>query len=76
MVMSKLKPVRAQEMINRATQLSDEHSGYRFGQALWNVLPCEIIDNMVGTDVDFFMWTDKKRVLNIFWDKYVDYDED
>lgn len=74
MSIKKLSPEQATEMI----KLSYEHvrlnrpAKYRFGQALWNILPDELTLHFNGTEHDFFYWTNENKVLSVFLANYVE----
>lgn len=44
----------------------------RFGQALWNMLPHNAVQDNSGGELDFFYWTDKQKVLQAFYSHYVE----
>ena len=74
MTIKRLSPEQATEMI----KLAYEHvhlnqlAKYRFGQALWNILPDELMLHFHGTEHDFFYWVDENKVLSVFLDNYVE----
>ena len=70
--MTKLTYAQAVKLIEQATQESLQNRGYRFGQALWNLLPDETAKNVLGTTRDFFYWTDNAKVIETFYAHFVD----
>jgi len=57
--------------VTRAFMDYTENRGYRFGQALWNLLPIEIIEDHVGTDSDFYYEEDSFTALCMFYTNFV-----
>lgn len=67
----KLTQIEADKLVYVAT-LDSQMGHQRFGQALWNILPKEVADSHLGGDNDFFYWTDKFKVMSIFYKYYVE----
>ena len=70
--MSKLTHMQAAKLIQQASQESTENKHYRFGQALWNLLPKEVGAPFYMTDKDFFLWGDNAKVIEVFYENFVD----
>ena len=70
--MSKLTHAQAAELVEQASQESLQNRDYRFGQALWNLLPAEITKEFLGTTKDFFYWKDNAKVIETFYEFFVD----
>ena len=71
--MTKLTYAQAVELVEQASQESLQNRGYRFGQALWNLLPDETTKNALGTTRDFFYWADNAKVIEVFYEYFVDH---
>lgn len=50
----------ASDIITEAYLQVETNKGYRFGQAVFNLLPQEIAEQIRGTEYDFFYWDDRK----------------
>jgi hypothetical protein len=71
--MKLLTRVEADTLICKANEEVIKHGKYyRYGQALWNLLPKEISDKFVGTSVDFFYEGDNEKVVAMFYGNYVE----
>ena len=71
--MTKLSYTQAAKLVEQASQESLQNRGYRFGQALWNLIPTEMTKEFTGpTTVDFFYWTDNAKVIETFYAYFVD----
>lgn len=70
--MIKLTPMQAYNLAQQASQEANENKHYRFGQALWNLLPKEVREPFYMTDKDFFFWTDNTKVIDVFYENFVD----
>lgn len=70
--MSKLTHAQAAELVEQASQESLQNRDYRFGQALWNLLPAEMTKEFLGTTRDFFYWKDNAKVIETFYEFFVD----
>ena len=70
--MTKLTYKQAVKLVEQASQESLQNRGYRFGQSLWNLLPDETTKNVLGTTRDFFYWTDNTKVIETFYEYFVD----
>ena len=70
--MSKLTHAQATELVEQASQESLQNRDYRFGQALWNLLPAEMTKEFLGTTKDFFYWKDNAKVIETFYEFFVD----
>ena len=70
--MSKLTHAQAAELVEQASQESLQNRDYRFGQALWNLLPAEMTKEFLGTTKDFFYWKDNAKVIETFYEFFVD----
>lgn len=68
----KLAIMDANKLINKAYGEVRANKGYRFGQALWNSLPNELIEYGMGTEKDFFYWEDRPAVLRAFYTNFVE----
>lgn len=63
----KLKTSEAAAYVQAATLAKCESKGVlRFGQALFNLLPLEVTNLVVGTEHDFFYTKDVSEVLKKF----------
>ena len=71
--MAKLTHEQATKLVEQASQESLQNRGYRFGQALWNLLPDETTKNVLGTTRDFFYWKDNAKVIETFYEYFVDH---
>jgi len=71
--MNKLTQQEAQDLIQKAWHMVAEHHlvGYRFGQALWNIIPNDIYQKYSCTDKDFFYWQDSDKVTETFFKYFV-----
>lgn len=56
----------------QASQESTEIQHYRFGQALWNLIPIDISSEYLSTDKDFFYWVDNTKVIDVFYQHFVE----
>ena len=71
--MTKLSYTQAAKLVEQASQESLQNRDYRFGQALWNIIPAEMTKEFTGsTTVDFFYWVDNARVVETFYAYFVD----
>ena len=70
--MTKLTYTQAVKLVEQASQESLQNRGYRFGQALWNLIPVEMTAAYVSTDKDFFYWKDNAKVIKTFYQYFVD----
>lgn len=71
--MTKLTYEQAIKLVEQASQESTEIKHYRFGQALWNLIPAEMTKDFTGsTTVDFFYWVDNAKVVETFYAYFVD----
>lgn len=70
--MSKLTHMQAAKLIQQASQESAENKHYRFGQALWNLLPKEVQEPFYMTEKDFFFWADNAKIVKVFYENFVD----
>lgn len=70
----KLTIMDANKLINKANEEVRANKSYRFGQALWNSLPKELIEDEVGTDKDFFYLEDRSAILRAFYTNFVEED--
>ena len=70
--MTKLTYAQAVKLVEQASQESLQNRNYRFGQALWNLLPAEITKEFLGTTRDFFYWRDNAKVIETFYEYFVD----
>lgn len=62
----KLSQTELNNYIVIASQQVAVNPYYRFGQALWNVLPNEVTQNLHGKkELDFFYWTDENKVMEV-----------
>lgn len=71
----KLSLVKAQLYIDLAIVEKDKNKNLRFGQVLWNLLYQDFPDLMNhfhASQFDFFYETDNKRVMDIFFEHYVE----
>lgn len=74
MTIKRLSPEQATEMINLAQEHVhlNQSAKYRFGQALWNILPDDLASYFRSTKYDFFYWTNENKILSVFLDNYVE----
>ena len=70
--MTKLTYAQAVKLVEQASQESLQNRDYRFGQALWNLLPAEMTKDFLGTTRDFFYWKDNTKVIETFYEYFVD----
>ena len=70
--MTKLTYAQATKLVEQASQESLQNRNYRFGQALWNLLPAEMTKEFLGTTKDFFYWKDNAKVIETFYEFFVD----
>ena len=70
--MTKLAYTQAVKLVEQASQESLQNKDYRFGQALWNLLPAEMTKEFLGTTRDFFYWKDNAKVIETFYEYFVD----
>lgn len=84
--MNKLSRKEASEVISEARRLQTLHTPYsRMGQAIWwcstvtSVLPEELqeklyqlVDQHRGSELDFYHWPDAKKVIQRFYELYVE----
>lgn len=70
--MTKLTYAQAVKLVEQASQESLQNRDYRFGQALWNLLPAETTKDFLGTTRDFFYWKDIEKVIETFYEHFVD----
>ena len=70
--MTKLTYAQATKLVEQASQESLQNRDYRFGQALWNLLPAEMTKEFLGTTKDFFYWRDNAKVIETFYEYFVD----
>ena len=70
--MTKLTYAQATKLVEQASQESLQNRDYRFGQALWNLLPAEMTKEFLGTTKDFFYWRDNAKVIETFYEFFVD----
>ena len=70
--MTKLTYAQAAKLVEQASQESLQNRDYRFGQALWNILPVETTKEFLGTTKDFFYWKDNAKVIETFYEFFVD----
>lgn len=71
--MSKLSYIQAVNLVEQATQESLQNRDYRLGQALWNLLPSDWSEHYLATDKDFFYWEDNAKVIETFYELFVDH---
>ena len=77
MTIKKLSPEQAAQLVKTAHIHVRIHwaAKYRFGQALWNILPDELASYFRSTEHDFFYLTNENKVLSVFLDNYVEQKE-
>ncbi len=68
----KLKVDQAVTLVKNAREYADRFSYCRFGQALFNSLPKDIANTHEGKETDFFYWLDDEKVLECFYQHYVE----
>lgn len=58
---------------NHAKVNTDPRAKYRFGQALWNVLPVAVTNRIYMSEKDFFHWSDERvaEILEIAYTEFV-----
>lgn len=71
--MTNLSKHQAEEYLSKAWSHVAKYSlgSYRLGQALWNILPKELIQGRVGTEADFYHEMDSNVVTVKFYQYYV-----
>ncbi len=67
----KLTVDQAVEYVKKSRHLSNK-TGWRLGQSLFVSLPGPICDLHRSTKTDFYYWEDDKKVLECFYDNYVE----
>ena len=70
--MTKLTYAQAAKLVEQAEQESLQNRNYRFGQALWNLLPVDWAGHYLFTDKDFFYWKDNAKVIETLYEYFVD----
>ena len=70
--MTKLTYEQAIKLVEQASQESTEIKQYHFGQALWNLIPNEVSNQFHMTEYDFFHWVDNTKVIDVFYNHYVE----
>lgn len=65
--------IQASELILEARTQCRKNKSLRLGQALWNLLPEEVVDLYTGGVLDFFYVEDEQSVENIFYKHFVNY---
>lgn len=67
--MIKLTQKEASNLISKAWHDVHKYSlgGYRFGQALFNLLPNGMGSAIVNTDKDFFYFDDSEKATELFY---------
>ena len=70
--MTKLTYEQAIKLVEQASQESTEIQHYRFGQALWNLIPIDVSSEYLSTDKDFFYWVDNNKVIEVFYQHFVE----
>ena len=75
----KLNHMETHNYINKAWGIhtsvnTDPRAKYRFGQALWNVLPDKVTNTIYMTEKDFFHWSDERveEILQIVYSEFVE----
>lgn len=75
----KLSQAKINSLINEAWHVhtkvnQDPRAKYRFGQALWNLLPCQVSGELYMTNKDFFYWPDERvaEILEIVYNDLVE----
>lgn len=70
----KLTKQQAEELISEAQKLTAKNPSLRYGQALFNPLPGGVGDHLIGTDKDFFYWSNKEidKILEVFYAECVE----
>lgn len=48
-----------------------KYPSWRYGQAIWNNLPVEIMEQELGGEFDFFYWEDNEKVTRVFYEPYL-----
>ena len=75
----KINQQEAQALITRALQVQQKCPTQRFGQCLWNLL-CEDHEDLnrahLATDRDFFYEKDSQVVIEVFFEHYVEKEND
>lgn len=72
--MKKLTQQEANDLVVEAWRLVKEYESakYRFGQALYNLLPEELYKHYHMTAYDFFYWSNSDQVLESFYKYFVE----
>ena len=72
--MKLLTKEEAEECLAEAQLMVVEYrdSNYRFGQSLFNCLPVDLYHHFTGTEHDFFYWKDDDKVIETFYEFYVE----
>lgn len=70
-MVNKLSQAEAQDIMAKAKEQMKENRHYRYGQAVWNLLPLELTKDFTNTHVDFFHSRDEEYVNEILFDCFV-----
>ncbi|AHK11592.1 hypothetical protein S140_185 [Shewanella sp. phage 1/40] len=71
-IMTKITIHQSVELLNLARKQMASEPTYRLGQAIFNLLPKTVSDNIRCTTNDFFYWTDEGKVLEVFYTECVE----
>lgn len=74
--MKKLTQQQAEVMLMHARALCNTHPYIRFGQSLFNLLPKPMSEALIGTENDFFFWSNKEidKTIATFYSVCVEQD--
>lgn len=72
MIIPKLSYPQAQELLRKAYAAQIDNDGLRFGQALWNEVPTEVLQWVTSADACFFYETDDQVAYEKFYTYFVE----
>lgn len=75
MKFTKIPSKEALGLVWDARKFVSKNLHIRFGQALWNSLPTELVSSLTGTELDFFYCQSDIEVEKTFFNHYVDWSE-
>lgn len=69
-----LSQSEANLLVKKAWEHVAKHQkgSYRFGQALWNLLPDPLVQLHAAKEADFYFVRDSDKVMEIFYKYFVD----
>lgn len=64
---NKLTQEQAQELLLRAYELRRQYPSLRLGQTIMNLMTLKQLSNVIGSESDFYNWTDEDAVMETFY---------